>query len=526
MSSTPPPPSVNPRTVPQSPNLCAVVARTRHGVMIAEMMDAAANGAGMVELRLDYLAKAPDFKRLFEKKPCQIITTIRRKSDGGKYLIKEEERQALLRQAIVGGTDWVDLEWDVIDKIPRFGKVKRIVSYHNFQEIPSDIVAIYQKMCSSDADVVKVACMAKSPDDNWRILELFQGAPKPTVAFCMGEMGFPSRILGGILGAPFAYAVHNPDRVVAPGLPSLKQMRSFYFYPRINKDTKVFGVVGDPIAHSMSPAVHNAAFRQTNFHGVYLPFLVPEQKFQAFLKGALAFGVQGLSVTIPHKEAAASAAVVSDAIVRSTSSANTLVKRDQGWEAFNTDYKALVESLLISLPPMPNGDPADLKARQVLLLGAGGVARSIAFALLQQGAIVTITNRTPERAQRLAQALNCRHIDWATRHNVLADIVINATSVGMYPNENETPLHPSFFRPGLIVFDTVYNPESTLFVKDARERGSVVITGLELFIRQAAAQFTLFTGKPAPVEMMRQVARTALARAITNKANPSSSSGT
>ena len=526
MSSTPPPAALGAKSIPQNPALCAIVARTRHGVMISEMMDAAAQGAGMVELRLDYLAKAPDFKRLFEKKPCQIITTIRRKPDGGKYAFKEEERLALLRQAIVGGTDWVDLEWDVIDKIPRYGKVKRIVSYHNFQEIPSDIAAIYEKMCASDADIVKVSCMGKSPEDNWNILELFKGAPKPTIAFCMGEVGIPSRILGGIMGAPFAYSVHNPDRLVAPGLPSLKQLRTLYNYPRINRDTKVFGVVGDPIGHSLSPAIHNAAFRQTGFNGVYLPFLVPEQRFSEFLKGAHKFGIKGLSVTIPHKEMAAAAAVASDALVRSTSSANTLIPKEQGWEAYNTDYKALVEALLVSLPPMPNGEPADLKARQVLLLGAGGVGRSVAFALLQQGAIVTISNRTPERAQRLASALNCRHIDWVTRHNVLADIVINATSVGMYPDENESPLHQSFFRPGLVVFDTVYNPESTVFVKEARERGCVVITGLELFIRQAAAQFALFTGKAAPSELMRQVARTALARiSMGGKSNASGASG-
>lgn len=526
MSSNPPPGPVPGKIIPQSPNLCAIIARTRHGVMISEMADAASNGAGLVELRLDFLAKAPDFKRLLEKKPCPVICTIRRKSEGGKYAYKEEERLTLVRQAIVAGTDWVDLEWDIIEKVPRFGKVKRIVSYHNFTEIPSDIDAIYQKMCSFDVDVVKVACMAKTPDDNWRILELFKDAPKPTIAFCMGEMGFPSRILGGTLGAPFVYSSYNPDRVIAPGLPSLKQLRGVYNYHRINKNTKVFGVVGDPIGHSLSPVVHNAAFRQTGFNGVYLPFLVPESKFSDFLKGARKFGVNGLSITIPHKESAASAATVSDAIVRSTNSANTLLQRENGWEAFNTDYKALIEALLISLPPLPNGEQADLKARQVLLLGAGGVARSVAFALLQQGAIVTITNRTPERAQRLASSLNCRHIDWATRHNVLADIVINATSLGMYPDENSSPLHPSFFRPGLIVFDTVYNPESTLFVKEARDRACVVITGLELFVRQAAAQFLLFTGKSAPAELMRQVARNALARVTVGaKSNPPGAPG-
>lgn len=518
MSSTSPP-SPSGKPIPQIPSLCAVVARTRHGVMIEEMLGAAAQGAGMVELRLDFLSKAPDFKRLFEKKPASILATIRRKSDGGKFSGTEEERITLIRTAIVSGADWVDLEEDIFSKVPRFGKCKRIASYHNFSETPSDLMGIYQRMCALDADVVKIACMAKTPDDVWKILELYKNAPKPTVAFCMGEMGLPSRIIGAKLGAPFTYCGFNPDRLIAPGLPSLKQLRSLFFYPRINADTAVFGVVGDPIGHSLSPLIHNAAFRQIGFNGVYLPFLVPERNFSEFLKGAKSFGVKGLSVTIPHKEAAASSTTICDAVVRNTSAANTLLNREAGWEGFNTDYQAVVDALVGSLPPLPNGAPSELKARQVLILGAGGVARSIGFALLQQGAIVTISNRTPERAQKLAAALNCRHQDWASRHNVLAEIVINATSLGMYPDENASPIHASYFRQGLVVFDTVYNPENTLFIKEARERGCVVITGIELFIRQAAAQFLLFTGKPAPSELMRQIARQALSRVATNGAS-------
>ena len=513
--SSAPPLSPSGKSTPQIPSLCAVVARTRHGVMIEEMLGAASQGAGMVELRLDFLAKAPDFKRLFEKKPALILATVRRKSDGGKFTGTEEERMTLIRQAIVSGSDWIDLEEDIVHKIPRFGKCKRIASYHNFSETPSDLAGIYQRMSELDADVVKIACMAKTPDDVWKVLELYKNAPKPTVAFCMGEMGLPSRIIGAKLGAPFTYCGFNPDRQIAPGLPSLKQMRSLFFYPRINSETQVFGVVGDPIGHSLSPLIHNAAFRQIGFNGVYVPFLVPERNFAEFLKGGKNFGVRGLSITIPHKEAAASSTTVCDAVVRSTSAANTLLNRPGGWEGYNTDFQAVVDSLIGSLPPLPNGAPAELKARQVLILGAGGVARSIGFALLQQGAIVTISNRTSERAQKLAAALNCRHQDWASRHNVLADIVINATSLGMYPDENASPIHASFFRQGLVVFDTVYNPENTLFIKEARERGCVVITGIELFIRQAAAQFLLFTGKPAPAELMRQIARQALSRVAT-----------
>lgn len=513
--SSKPPIQVTGKSIPQEPSLCAVVARTRHGVMIDEMHGASSQGAGMVELRLDFLSKAPDFKRLFEKKPCSALITVRRKNEGGKFTGTEAERLTILRQAIVSGADWVDLEQDVVEQVQRYGKVKRIVSYHNFSETPADIFGIYEKLCSFDADVVKIACMAKTPDDIWRVMELYQNAPKPTVAFCMGEMGFPTRILSAKFGAPFIYSTFNPDRTIAPGIPFLKQLRNLYCTPKINAETTVYGVVGDPIGHSLSPLIHNAGFRQLGINAVYVPFMIPERYFTEFLKGAHKFGVNGLSVTIPHKESAAYAAKACDLVVRSTSSANTLLNRPLGWEGFNTDYQGVVDALVGGLPPLPSGEPAELKARQVLILGAGGVARSIGFALLQQGAIVTISNRTTERAQRLAMVLNCRHQDWVSRHNVLADIVINATSLGMYPDENATPIHGSFFRPGMVVFDTVYNPENTLFLKEARERGSVVVTGLELFIRQGAAQFQHFTGMAPPAELMRQVARQALTRVIT-----------
>jgi 3-dehydroquinate dehydratase/shikimate dehydrogenase len=146
----------------------------------------------------------------------------------------------------------------------------------------------------------------------------------------------------------------------------------------------------------------------------------------------------------------------------------------------------------------------------VLVLGAGGVARAVAHALHREGALVTIVNRTSDRAKGLANEVGCRHVEWTARHGVLCDMVINCTAVGMHPNVDESPLHHSFLKPGLTVFETVYVPEQTLLVKEARERGCNVITGVELFIRQAALQFEKFTGRKAPTELFRKVIRRAL----------------
>jgi len=490
--------------------ICVVIGRTRHKMMQIEIQEAAKRGARFIEVRLDFLAKAPDFKRLLATKPCPMIATVRRPVDGGRWSGSEEERLMLLRQAIVAGFDWVDLETDIIDTVPRFKAVKRIVSYHNLREIPEDLEKIHEKMCSQDADVVKIAVSAHNPADNIRMLDLIRKSPRPMVGICMGDLGVPSRILSARAGAPFTYAAFNKERGIAPGLPSFDEMQTVYHYSEIKPTTAVFGVIGDPVAHSLSPLIHNGAFRELGIDAVYVPFRVPRGDLAGFLKSFESLPVEGYSVTIPHKEAAATLPGQREQIVSSIHAANTLLRGTNGWRIFNTDAPAAVESIREHLPPTPDGQAAQLQSRTVLVLGAGGVARAVAHALQREGAVILIANRTLERAQKLAEEVGCRHIDWAARHNVLCDTLINCTSVGMYPNMDESPVHHSFLKPNLFVFETIYTPETTLLVKEARARGSVVLTGVDMFVRQAAMQFKLFTGREPPLELMHTVVRRSL----------------
>src|SRR5262245_38345559 len=163
---------------PILPRICVVIGRTRHKMMQAEIQEAAKRGAQFIELRLDYLARAPDFKRLLVEKPCPLLATVRRPADGGRFSGSEEERLTLLRQAIVAGFDWVDLETDIIEKVRRYKDTRRIVSYHNLREVPPDLEKIYEAMCKQDADVVKVAVTAHDPADNLRVMDLLRKAPK------------------------------------------------------------------------------------------------------------------------------------------------------------------------------------------------------------------------------------------------------------------------------------------------------------------------------------------------------------
>jgi 3-dehydroquinate dehydratase/shikimate dehydrogenase len=342
-----------------------------------------------------------------------------------------------------------------------------------------------------------------------RVLELLKDSPKPTVALCMGDLGMPSRLLGAVYGAPFTYAAFNKERGIAPGLPSYDELARVYHYERINSQTQVYGVIGDPVGHSLSPLIHNAAFREMEINAVYLPFRVPRGELASFLKDFERFRVRGYSVTIPHKEAAAAVAKHKDFAVELTQAANTLILTD-GWSAYNTDFQAALDSLRAGLPADPQGQPATLQSKAVLILGAGGVARAVAHAAHREGAVVTLVNRTAERAQKLAGEVSCRHAEWGGRHTLLCDILINCTSVGMHPNVDECPIHFSFLKPGMVVMDTIYTPEHTLLIKKAKERGCHVLTGVDMFVRQAALQFRLFTGVEPPLDLMRSVVKRAL----------------
>ncbi|MFO0965549.1 MAG: shikimate dehydrogenase [Gemmataceae bacterium] len=490
--------------------ICAAIGRTRHKMMQIEIQEAAKRGARLIELRLDFLAKAPDFKRLLAGKPCPLIATVRRAQDGGRWGGTEEERLMLLRQAIVAGFDYVDLETDVADGIRRFGAVKRIISYHNLRNTPADLDELYEKMCGQDPDIVKIAVTAQQPEDNLRVLDLVRKQTKPTIAHCMGDLGTCSRVLGARFGAPFTYAAFNKERSLAPGIFSYEDLKRVYQYEDITSDADIFGVIGDPVAHSLSPLIHNRSFRDEKVNAVYVPFRVPRGELADFLKSFETLGVRGYSVTLPHKEAAAKLAPEVDEAVELIGAANTLVKTPDGWHAFNTDGQAAIDSLREHLPKDSVGGPGHLSNRTVLVLGAGGVARALAFSLQREGVPLSITNRTAERAQALAHEVGCKAIDWGARHSVVCDTLINCTSVGMHPNVDECPIHASFLKPGLMVFDTIYTPETTMLIREAQSRGCHVLTGVDMFVRQAGLQFKLFTGKAPNLTLMEKLVRRAL----------------
>ncbi len=276
------------------------------------------------------------------------------------------------------------------------------------------------------------------------------------------------------------------------------------------RHTEIYGVIADPVGHSLSPIVHNAAFREKELNKVYLPFRVPAEHLDQFMRIAALWGFKGLSVTIPHKEAALLHCTKVDGAARAIGAINTLVFRDDEVLGFNTDYKAAMNCIDERLP----SDRRDAAGRTYGAgLGAGGAARAVAFGLIRRGADVIISGRNLERAEALAEQLGCRATEWNHRHNVKAEVLVNATPVGMHPNVDETPYDKLKLRPNAIVFDTVYNPQQTLLYKDARQRRCRVISGLEMFVGQAALQFRHFTNLEPPTELILERVKRAIGAA-------------
>ena len=483
--------------------ICVSIGRGRHRHMMAEHKHLVERGAPLVELRLDFIQSTLNLKRLIDNRPGPVIITCRREQDGGKWSGTEDARMMVLRSAIASGVDYVDLEDDIAKGVPRFGSTKRIISHHDFRKTTEDLEELHARMCEMDPDIVKIATLANHPQDNIRMLRLVKESKVPTIGICMGDIGMPTRILGGRFGAPFTFATFSKERALAPGQLSYQEMVEVYRYDKINAETAIYGVVADPVGHSLSPMVHNAAFVKADLNAVYLPFRVPPGDLSKFVDDCPELGVRGLSVTIPHKETIAKKLTAVDPAVKGIGAVNTVLFDQGKIKGLNTDYKAAIDSLEHAMGGVvENTSPLDGKT--VVVLGAGGAARAIVYGLIKRGANCVIANRTLERSKQLSTDFGCRHVEWAARHGVGCDVLVNCTPVGMHPDVDESPYDKNRLRASMTVFDTVYNPESTLLIKQARDQGCTVVTGVEMFVRQAAWQYYLFTGKPAPADIMRE----------------------
>jgi 3-dehydroquinate dehydratase/shikimate dehydrogenase len=279
-------------------------------------------------------------------------------------------------------------------------------------------------------------------------------------------------------------------------------MTEEYNYERITEATEILGVIADPVAHSFSPSVHNACIRNAKLDMLYLPFRVPPEHLEEFIKICPELGVRGLSVTIPHKQQILKSLNAIDDNVAGIRAANTVVFRDVNAYGYNTDCQAAMTCLIRKLELDPDQEKP-FKDIRFCIMGAGGAARAIGFGVMRMGGEISITARDYRKSEELADDLGCQSIDWPTRQNHECDVLINCTPVGMHPNLDESPFEADWLSKKMLVFDSVYNPEQTLLIKFARDAECEIITGVDMFVLQAAQQFKLFTGKEPDVNLIR-----------------------
>lgn len=487
--------------------ICVSIARGKSKDLLAEHRRLVEQGAELVEWRIDYLRETVDLTRMLKERPGPVIVTCRLPQDGGKWDGNEAERLGLLRQAIVAGADYVDLEEAAARSVQRWGDTKRLVSMHDFRKTPDDIEDIHARLAACDADVVKIATYARRPQDNLRVLELARDAKIPTIGLCMGDIGLPTRLLANKFGSFLTYATFSSDREIAPGQISFRHMVDVYRFNNTSPKTEVYGVIGDPVAHSYSPLIHNASFASLDLDKIYIPFRIPEEDLEEFIAQAPRWGIKGLSVTIPHKEAVVPCATENEPAVEHCAAANTLIFEGDQVRSYNSDIPGAIGALEHAL--WPNGQ-TQWERQTVLLLGAGGAAKALAWAVTQRGGKVVVACRTPAKAEDLVQRTGAKVVEWDQRTSVACDVIINCTPIGMHPNVDASPIEKYSLKPGVVVFDTIYNPENTLLLKHARSQHCQTVSGMEMFVRQAARQFELFTGSSAPLELMRDTVRRAI----------------
>lgn len=486
--------------------ICAVAAASDAASMWRQL-SMALSLTRTVELRLDWLSDDREIRRFLRKLGAAhpraiLLATCRRREAGGHYRGTIAQQLLHLAEALRAGCKWFDLEIESASKCPRelldvlLGEGRQMISAHFFRGMPKDPEKIVRQLSSSPPDAIKIAAQCSSLADGLRLLRLTR-ARRNLVAIPMGEVAIPLRILAHRQGSALSYApIENPT---APGQISLSEMMTLYRAGSISRRTRVYGVIGDPIAHSLSPQLHNAGFQARKMDAVYLPFLVHE--LRDFLAAIAPLGISGFSVTLPHKQEILHHLYDCDPLAASIGAVNTVVVRGGGkLYGYNTDYVGVLRALEQRMP---------LRGSRVLILGAGGAARAVAFALAQSGASVCVCARRPLMARALARAVEGEAVSRNRLRREFFDAIINATPVGMHPQVSRSPLEANELNCRLL-FDTIYRPERTKLMQLAARRGIETVSGVEMFIAQGTAQWEIWTGERAPVEPMRRAVLRAL----------------
>jgi 3-dehydroquinate dehydratase/shikimate dehydrogenase len=460
------------------------------------------DGNTFLEFRLDYLrdlSAGINLIRSFHKHypEVHLIATCRLKQNKGRFTGTLEHQIVILQDAARVGAAALDLEIESAecakaDALELHDSTPLIVSYHNFQNTPA-LDPVLRRLQRIPAAAYKIATTARKPSDNLRLLHFArEHRDPPLIALAMSEMGTPSRVLAPSLGSVFTYAAPLECESTAPGQVSAKLMHTLFRCEKLTRQSRVYGVIADPVAHSKSPQIHNRAFQARRLDAVYIPFLVARSHLRDWMALAEKLPVAGFSVTIPHKQRILRYLDVIEPTAKRIGAVNTVWRKAGKWRGTNTDTEGIIKPLTRHLR---------LPHASTLIAGYGGAARAAALALADAGAKITITGRKMQHARSLAQVVRAEAVTLKEAQTQRYDALLHATPVGMSPRPNESLFNDVI--PADIVFDMVYNPHETLLLKRAKTQGCTIIHGSDMLLEQAACQFEIWTGESAPRAAMQ-----------------------
>ena len=469
------------------------------GTSLAELRAArdAASGADLVELRLDGVRDL-DVAGALAGRRTPVVVTCRPVWEGGRFDGAEEERCRVLETAGRLGAEYIDVEWRAgFQDLVRARHGRGVVlSLHDFHTPRSDLADRARAMAASGAEVLKLAVEADRLADVLPLLSLGRefGRSQGLVLVAMGEAGLATRALAARFGSRWTYA--GGDAAVGQIEPArlVGELR----FRDVTPATDVYGVVGRPVAHSVSPAMHNAAFAAAGVDAVYLPLAAADAG--DFVTFAEAIGLKGASVTAPFKHDLLARLDEADEICRAVSAVNTVRIEGRRWAGRNTDVAGFLAPL--------DGRMA-LAGARAAVVGAGGAARSAAWALRGAGADVTLHARRLARAEEAARSVGVRGAALPPPAGGW-DLLVNATPVGAAPDTGASPV-PGLALDGRLVYDLVYNPSRTRLLADAAAAGCDTLGGLPMLVEQARRQFAWWTGREMPAEVFRAAAEARLA---------------
>lgn len=454
-------------------------------------------GADLLELRFDHLDSLPSDLAPFKELTVPMIATLRPKGRGGKYEGSEEERTKFFRRAMRSGFQYLDLESDssLISRRDRdFRNAGIIASYHDFAHTPSTSMILDILISSaSKADITKAAFNTASIKDLLSIAQaakLFSATEGHFVLIGMGELGEITRVRAQKMGCAFAYASLEKGKEAAPGQIDVATLKD------LGDDPILTGITGSPLSHSRSPAMHNAAFAELGIKGRYFKLPAAEEELGDLMELMTALDMRGLNVTIPHKESMISLVDELDPVAEKVGAVNTILNKDGTLIGKNTDVSGLKAAFAKA--------SVEMKGKNALVIGAGGAARACCYLLSEEGASLSITNRTMQKAQELADRFGGKAVDAVSASSLDLDIVINCTPLGMTGFADELPISPSIFKSGMFVMDLIYDPQRTRFLEEAEAKGATIMSGMEMLIYQAIDAFEVWTGQRPSYDTMAE----------------------